>query len=61
MPRGVEGSEREKQTVRRMFERDKDELKAFGIPIETVRFTINYGHEQQDGYRLARKDFHLPY
>ena len=34
--RGVDGAEQDKQAVRRMFERDKDELKALGIPIETV-------------------------
>jgi Predicted transcriptional regulator len=41
----------------RMFERDKNELRAFGVPIETV---------QSDGdeigaYRLAGRDFYLPY
>lgn len=59
--RGVDGTEKEKQTVRRMFERDKDELRTLGIPIETVEYTINYGREQISGYRLERKDFHLPY
>ncbi|HET9605127.1 MAG TPA: WYL domain-containing protein [Gemmatimonadales bacterium] len=43
-------------TVRRMFERDKDELRSFGVPIETV------GPEGQSaGYRLRRRDFYLPY
>ncbi len=59
--RGLEGTETEKQSVRRTFERDKDELREMGIPIETVTYTINYGREQSTGYRLARKDFHLPY
>lgn len=58
---GLEGSERDKQTVRRMFERDKDELRRLGIPIETVPYSIHYGYEQVTGYRLATKDFHLPY
>lgn len=58
---GVRGSEKEKRSVRRMFERDKDELRALGIPVETVRYSINYGLEEEAGYRLARKDFHLPY
>lgn len=58
---GLEGDERRKQTVRRMFERDKDELRALGIPIDTVSYSINYGHEEVVGYRLAKKDFHLPY
>ena len=50
-------SDRESDTIMRMFERDKDELRAEGIPIETV--------ESRDGdtvsYRLRRKDFYLPY
>ncbi len=45
---------------RRMFERDKSELRAFGIPIETVEFTIG-ATETQEGYRLTRRDFYLPY
>ena len=56
---GVDGSKQEKQRVRRTFERDKDELRELGIPIETVQYSIN--HEQSSGYRLARRDFHLPY
>ncbi|MFV1988833.1 MAG: helix-turn-helix transcriptional regulator [Gemmatimonadota bacterium] len=48
-------------SVRRKFERDKDELKDMGIPIKTVLYSINYGSEMQKGYRLARKDFYLPY
>jgi len=56
---GVGGSKREKQRVRRTFERDKDELRELGIPIETVQYSIN--HEQDSGYQLARRDFHLPY
>ncbi|WP_284352191.1 helix-turn-helix transcriptional regulator [Roseisolibacter agri] len=39
----------------RMFERDKDELRAFGVPIETVP------GEEQPGYRLRKADFYLPY
>jgi predicted DNA-binding transcriptional regulator YafY len=53
-------TDKEKETVRRMFERDKDELRALGIPIETIDYTVNYGREQLTGYRLARKNFHLP-
>ena len=56
-----DASEKEKETARRMFERDKDELRELGIPIDTVDYSINYGREQKKGYRLARKDFHLPY
>ncbi|MCG6988065.1 MAG: hypothetical protein LJF06_07780, partial [Gemmatimonadetes bacterium] len=59
--RGLEGDAKEHETVRRMFERDKDDLRAAGIPIETVTFSINYGTEESHGYRLLRRDFHLPY
>ncbi|MEX2468049.1 MAG: WYL domain-containing protein [Gemmatimonadota bacterium] len=58
---GLDGNDKNKQTVRRMFERDKDELRKLGIPIDTVTYSINYGLEQATGYRLATKDFHLPY
>jgi proteasome accessory factor B len=57
----ADAGDKEKETVRRMFERDKDELRSLGIPIETVEFSVNFGLEQQTGYRLARRDFHLPY
>lgn len=58
---GLEGDDKAKQTVRRMFERDKDELRGLGIPIETVSYSIHYGREHNTGYRLGTKDFHLPY
>jgi proteasome accessory factor B len=56
-------SEREpdRAAVRRMFERDKDELRAAGIPLETVQYSIEHGAEQVAGYRLAARDFYLPY
>ena len=37
---------------RRMFERDKDELRELGIPLET-------GGENNDGYRIPRRDYEL--
>lgn len=48
-------------TARRTFERDKDELRRAGIPIRTVRYSINFGLEQVDGYRVDGRDFYLPY
>ncbi|MDX1567797.1 MAG: WYL domain-containing protein [Longimicrobiales bacterium] len=59
--RWVEGSDRERASVRRMFERDKDELRELGVPLESVEYSINYGSERVEGYRLARTDFYLPY
>jgi predicted DNA-binding transcriptional regulator YafY len=47
----------EKATLRRAFERDKAELRAFGIPIETV----SDPNGEVIGYRLDPKNFYLPY
>jgi proteasome accessory factor B len=57
----VEGDDKARETVRRMFERDKDELKALGIPIETVPLSLYYGAEVIQAYRLSNRDFYLPY
>ncbi len=45
------------QTLKRMFERDKLELRELGVPIESV------GEEGSDesAYRLRTKEFYLPY
>jgi len=52
---------REQETARRMFERDKDELRRAGIPIQSVKYNINFGIDQVDGYQLLARDFYLPY
>jgi proteasome accessory factor B len=57
----VEGSDTDRASVRRTFERDKDELRKAGIPIESVAYHVNYGAEQIEGYALKRRDFYLPY
>jgi hypothetical protein len=44
-------------SVMRTFERDKDELRRFGVPIETVKDAEG----DTLGYRLDRKTFYLPY
>lgn len=48
-------------SVRRMFERDKDELRGLGIPIETVPFHIHFGAEAVEGYQLRQTELYLPY
>src|SRR5688572_797682 len=48
-----------KNTVKRMFERDKDELKAFGVLIEVL--TIEKGKSTGYRYRLDPRRFYLPY
>jgi predicted DNA-binding transcriptional regulator YafY len=55
------GNATDQATARRTFERDKDELRHLGIPIQTVPYSINYGTEQVEGYRIDRRDFYLPY
>jgi predicted DNA-binding transcriptional regulator YafY len=54
---GEAGSE----SLRRKFERDKDELRALGIEIETVVLPHQAGDEAAVGYRLRARDFYLPY
>jgi hypothetical protein len=55
------GDEKSRASVRRMFERDKDELRELGIPIESVSYLVNYGLDTIEGYRIDRSDFYLPY
>jgi len=43
---------------RRMFERDKEELRDLGIPLETGSSTA--AHDDELGYRIARRDYELP-
>lgn len=50
-------SGRSDATTMRMFERDKDDLRALGVPIESV--ADDDGNFSQ--YRLASKQFYLPY
>ena len=46
------------EAFRRMFERDKEELRELGIPLETG--TDSRAHEDDLGYRIARRDYELP-
>jgi proteasome accessory factor B len=55
------GDRRRQESVRRTFERDKDELRQLGIPIRTVRYSTPDEPDVQDGYRIDRRDFYLPY
>jgi proteasome accessory factor B len=52
---GYEGAE---ETARRKFERDKDELRALGVEIETVEIPGASSDEAGTGYRL--KPRHSP-
>ena len=42
-----------------MFERDNDELRSFGIAIDTIDLQDDDG--DTSGYRLDRKGLYLPY
>lgn len=45
------------EAFKRMFERDKEDLRDLGIPLETGTMT---GWEDEVGYRIARDDYALP-
>ena len=49
-------AEGDRRSARRMFERDKDELRRLGVPIETV--TLAHGEEQ--AYTIGRRAYELP-
>lgn len=55
--RAVSGYPEEQEAFKRMFERDKEELRDLGIPLETGRV-----HPLDDdlGYRISRQDYELP-
>jgi predicted DNA-binding transcriptional regulator YafY len=55
------GEDRDFEAARRMFERDKTELKQAGIPLRTVEYHVDYGLTQLQGYQINRRDFYLPY
>ncbi len=44
------------EAFRRMFERDKLELRDLGVPLETG----TNSHDDEVGYRIARRDYQLP-
>src|SRR5918996_2382989 len=50
-------SEKADEAFKRMFERDKAELRELGIPLETGRTSI---FDTEEGYRIARRDYELP-
>ncbi len=52
-----DGTERAKEAFKRMFERDKAELREIGVPLETGRTSV---FDDEDGYRIARGAYELP-
>lgn len=55
-----EGSKKERESLRRKFERDKDDLRQAGIPIQSVKYRMGV-HDSIEGYLLEHRDFYLPY
>jgi proteasome accessory factor B len=45
------------ESFKRMFERDKDELRELGIPLETGK---SGAFDDEIGYRIRRQDYELP-
>jgi len=54
---GADGSKATDEAFKRMFERDKAELRDLGVPLETGR---NTSFDSEDGYRIRRGDYELP-
>jgi proteasome accessory factor B len=52
-----DGSAQADDAFKRMFERDKAELRDLGIPLETGR---NSMFDTDDGYRITRREYELP-
>jgi proteasome accessory factor B len=53
----VSGYPEEQEAFKRMFERDKEELRDLGIPLETGRAA---SLDDDLGYRISRQDYELP-
>ena len=53
----ADGNKATDEAFKRMFERDKAELRDLGIPLETGR---NSHFDSEDGYRITRRDYELP-
>ena len=52
--RAVIGYPDQDEAFKRMFERDKEELRELGIPLETG---ITNALDEEPGYRISRQDY----
>jgi predicted DNA-binding transcriptional regulator YafY len=59
----VGGDARERESVRRKFERDKAELKDLGVTLEPLKEKIlaNHSDQEVEAYQLKPRDFYLSY
>jgi proteasome accessory factor B len=53
----VSGYPEQNDAFKRMFERDKEELRELGIPLETGQ---NNAFDEEPGYRIKKQDYELP-
>ena len=53
----ADGDPRTDEAFKRMFERDKAELRDLGVPLETGRNSV---FDADDGYRITRREYELP-
>ena len=53
--RWANGSTTDRDSIRRIFQRDKDALRELGIPIETVSYVVGHTDEKTKGYRLRSR------
>ncbi len=53
----ADGDPRTDEAFKRMFERDKAELRDLGVPLETGRNSV---FDADDGYRITRRRYELP-
>ena len=53
----VSGYPEQDESFKRMFERDKEELRELGIPLETGKSSA---FDDEIGYRIRRQDYELP-
>ena len=54
---GYGGDGPDDEAFRRMFERDKEELRDLGVPLETGSNTV---WDDEPGYRIAKRNYELP-
>ena len=54
---GYGGDGPDDEAFRRMFERDKEELRDLGVPLETGSNSV---WDDEPGYRIAKRDYELP-
>lgn len=47
-------------SLERQFERDKDDIRELGVPLETLEDPSDAGNNQESRYRIPKGDYNLP-